>query len=209
MTQILGAIILAAGAFLGVWKGAMYAADRLIAQMVEQRELTNQRLDAEAQRLQIQLDAESQRLDKQLAHDRWMREIDELRRLVDEAATAGLAAGNAIHDFRGQVRWQVETGEGPGQFYLPKRIAAQTAVEGMQGFVERFELRLGRGHELPGIFSRWQHTLEEAIEAFGATPPTKDGIKEGSERLKAQAGEYLKFMDVARGYVRLDPPDDR
>jgi hypothetical protein len=52
----------------------------------------------------MQLDAEAERLDKQLAHDRWIREIEELRRMVDEAAAAGLSAGNAVNDFRDQVR---------------------------------------------------------------------------------------------------------
>ena len=47
-------------------------------------------------RMGRQLDAEALRLDTQLAYDRWAREVDELRRLVDEAAGAGLLAANAV-----------------------------------------------------------------------------------------------------------------
>lgn len=152
MEQIIAALILAGGAFFGVYKGAVYAVHRLSAQLDEERHLSEERLDAEAGRLQMQLDAEAERLDKQLAHDRWMREVEELRRLIDDAAAAGLAAGNAVHAFRGPVRYQVETGKPMPAGYPGLRQEATSAVQGMQGFVERLELRLGRGHDLPASF---------------------------------------------------------
>src|ERR1044072_7398628 len=136
--QIIAALILAGGAFYGVWKGAIYAADRLSAQMAEQRHLADRRLDAEAARL-----------DKQLAHDRWARDVEELRRMVDEAATAGLAAGNKLHTFRGQIRFHVEEGARVDDKYTEKRRDAQLAIEAMSGYVERFEVRLGPGNGAP------------------------------------------------------------
>jgi hypothetical protein len=81
--QIIAALILAVGAFFGVWKGAIYAADRLAAQIAEQRELEDRRLDAEGSRLQAQLDAEAARLERQLKHDREMRDLEEMRRTFD------------------------------------------------------------------------------------------------------------------------------
>lgn len=88
MEQIVGALILAAGAFLGVWKGAVYAANRLIVQLDEHRVLEDQRLDAEAARLRAQLDAEAARLDRQLAHDREMRDLEEMRRALHEVSVS-------------------------------------------------------------------------------------------------------------------------
>lgn len=206
MEQILAALILAGGAFYGVYKGAVFAANRLGAQLDEERRLSEERLGAEAGRLQMQLDAEAHRLDKQLAHDRWMREVEELRRLIDEAAAAGLAAGNAIHAFRGPLRYEVETGNS-SPLHLGRLQEAISAVQGMQGFVERLELRLGRGNEIPTSFSSWQHTMEEAIETLETTPPTKEILQEGGERLTASSGRYLAFMESARDYVRLEPPN--
>lgn len=94
MEQILGAMILAGGAFFGVWKGAVYAAGRLGAQLAEERDRSDERLDAEAGRLQMQLDAqgvrlqkqldaEAARLDRQLRHDRAMRDLEEARKKID------------------------------------------------------------------------------------------------------------------------------
>jgi len=146
------------------------------------------------------------RLDKQLAHDRWMREVEELRSMVDEAATTGLRAGNLIHVFRGQARWIVEGDGMPNDLYATKLRDAQEAVARIQGFVERFELRLGHGHELPKAFSAWQRVLEEALEWFETQPPNKDVLKSGGERLTASAARYLDFIRAARQYVKLEPP---
>ena len=157
-------------------------------------------------RIDKQLDAESERLDKQLAHDRWMREVGELRSMVDEAANKGLEAGNLIHVFRTQVRWMVEEDELPNERYASKLRAAQNAVAKMQGFVERFELRLGRGHAVPGAVGSWQLTMEEALERFEKQPADMEALRSGGERLKASADRYIAFMEAARPYVRLEPP---
>lgn len=205
MLQIVAALILAGGAFYGVWKGAIYAANRLSAQMAEQRDLADRRLDAEARRLQTQLDAEAARLDKQLAHDRWARDVEELRRMVDEAATAGLAAANKLHTFRGQIRFHVEEGDPLNDKYTEKRRDAQLAIEAMSGYVERFEVRLGPGNDVPLAMTAWQLSLEESWDSFDA-PPSKEALREGSKKLSDSASEYRAFMKMARGYVRIEDP---
>ncbi|MGP1666413.1 MAG: hypothetical protein ACTS5I_11005, partial [Rhodanobacter sp.] len=207
MDQIIAALILACGAYFGVYKGAVFAVHRLSAQLDEDRRLSEERLDAEARRLQMQLDAEADRLDTQLAHDRWMREVDELRRLIDESAAAGLTAGNAVHALRGPVRYEVSTGR-VSKFYLGLSQEAKSSVQGMQGFVERLELRLGSGHDLPTGFSSWQLAVEEALEALETRPPTKEMLRAGGERLTTSSEKYRNFMEAARGYVRLEPPGD-
>lgn len=229
MEQIIAALILAFGAFYGVWKGAIYAADRLSAQLAEERQLSDERLEAEGRRVQTQLDAEAarldkqleaetrrleqqlaseaERLDKQLKHDRWMREVDELRRLIDEAASAGLVAGNAVHALRGYARFAEENDTiGPG--YIDARQRANDGVQGMQGFVERLELRLGQKHALPSAFSSWQVAMEEALDKLETTPLNKDLLREAGEDLKESSARYLNFMRLARQYVQLEPPID-
>ena len=201
MTQIIGALILAAGAFYGVYKGAVYASDRLSAQLKEERSLSEERIRAEERRLRMQLDSEAARLERQLAHDRWMREVEGLRQLIDEAASAGLAAGNEVHEVRELVR--------TAEWYLDKVEDAKLAVRGMQGFVERLELRLGKGHALPAAYSAWQLAVEEAIE------PLEEGLavaqarlQETGRKIKESAELYVAFMDAAREYVQMDPPKD-
>jgi hypothetical protein len=101
VTQIIAALVVAAGALVGVYAGAVYAVHRLSAQLDEERQLAEERLDAEAGRLQMQLDAESDRLDRQLAHDRRMRDRDELRQLLDHVATITGTAFDQVTVFRG------------------------------------------------------------------------------------------------------------
>jgi len=54
VTQIIGALILAAGAVYGVYKGAVYAVDRLVAQLSEERSLSEDRPEAST-RLNIEI----------------------------------------------------------------------------------------------------------------------------------------------------------
>lgn len=57
----------------------------------------------------------------------------------------------------------VEEGGELTDMYATKLRDAQQAVFEMHGFVERFELRLGRGHEVPDAFSNWQRMMEEPL----------------------------------------------
>lgn len=204
--ELLGAFILAGGAFFGVYKGAVYAYQRTVYQADRQDQRFERQLDEESRRLQRQLDAENARLEKQLAHDRWMREVEELRQLVDEAAATGLRAANAIHRFRDQVRWHVEGGKPLNEKYSEKWKEAELAVQAIQGFVERLELRLGSKHDLPVAFTEWQLKLENAQEALDTTPSTKETLRDAGKLLKTSAEKYLDFMKEARKYVALEPP---
>jgi hypothetical protein len=179
------------------WNGVLLAGAAVFAAAVAAW-TANRRIDK-------QLDAEAKRLDKQLAHDRWMREVAELRGMVDEAARAGLGASNLVHVFRNQVRWIVEDAGEPNELYASKLRTAQDAVAEMQGFVERFELRLGWNHEVPVAFGSWQLAMEEALECFETQPAQMSALRNGGERLRDSANRYLSFMEAARPYVRLEP----
>lgn len=100
MEQIIAATILAGGAFFGVWKGAVYAVDRLSAQLAVERRLSEERLDAEAERLQMQLNAEAKRLERQLEHDRTMRDRDAVRTLLDEGVKLAFECGDLAGDYQ-------------------------------------------------------------------------------------------------------------
>jgi hypothetical protein len=136
-----------------------------------------------------------------------MREVEELRRLTDDAAATGLAAANAVHELREPLRQEIEGGDRGDDFRAMAR-SATSAVQGMQGFVERLELRLGSEHRVPAAFSGWQSAIEEALDYLEDGPATKELLRKGGERLKASSERYLAFMDAARDYVRLEPPGD-
>jgi hypothetical protein len=154
-------------------------------------------------RIDKQLAAESERLDKQLAHDRYVREAEELRRLIDEAAAAGLAAGNAINPFRNQLRWILDEGELNDMYYAKLR-AARNGIAGLQGFTERFDLRLGKGNEVSAACSDWQLGQEQAMTVLEEHPLTTETLRKGGELFRNGKAQYLSFMESAAPYVRLD-----
>ena len=114
MTQIVAALILAGGAFFGVYRGAVYAVDRLVFQLREERRLSEERLDAEEKRLQMQLDAESarlakqldaesERLDRQLAAERYKQDRAELRDILDDGAVLLAQALDQLQAVRREI----------------------------------------------------------------------------------------------------------
>jgi hypothetical protein len=118
------------------WDGLLLADAAVFAAAVAAWS-ANRRIDKQL------LAAEGERLDKQLAHDRWMRELDELRRLVDDATTCGLAASKVVGAYRDRVRERLH--DSPGRLTLSEseRRAATGQVAAMQGFVDRLEVRFG------------------------------------------------------------------
>lgn len=111
--QALAAIIIAIGALLGVYTGARYAWERLSEQLAEERRLAEERLDAEAERLQMQLDAESERLqlqldaaarrlDEQLSAERQRQDRSELRGVLAEGAGLLVVRWDHVWAIRGE-----------------------------------------------------------------------------------------------------------
>jgi len=178
------------------WDGILLAGAAIFAAAVAAW-TANRRIDK-------QLSAESERLTEQLKHDRLMREAEELRRIMDEAAQTGTKAGTSIHEFRQQVRHRVSSGSASA-FYLPRLEEAKQSVQSLQSFVERLELRLGKGHQVPDLMIEWQAELERALESFESEPPTKENLKEGSKYLSDSAQRYIEFMDAARPFVQMKP----
>jgi hypothetical protein len=112
--QIVAALIIALGAFIGIYAGAVYAAQRLFDQLNEERRLAGERLDAEAQRLQMQLNAESdrlqmqldaaaERLTQQLRADRENQNRTELRDVLDSGAELLAKANGEMYDANSQA----------------------------------------------------------------------------------------------------------
>lgn len=158
-------------------------------------------------RIDKQLAAEAKRLDKQLAHDRWMRELDELRQLVDDAAACGLAAARSVGAYRDEGREALHDSSGR----LPRlsgteREAATKQVAAMRGFIERFEVRFGRGHEIPELYSAFEASLDEAIDLIDAESPSRETLQSAAGALAASSQRYVAFMEAAREYVRVGPP---
>jgi hypothetical protein len=117
-------------------------------------------------RLTQTLTAESERLEDQLAHDRKMRDLEEIRAVLDDAA---IAISNAIDDtIKARTRLQLtpETPEDWAEAQAQLR-AARTSVFALGGIHQRLALRLGRDYPVCLMFLSVQEALAEKVGALG------------------------------------------
>jgi hypothetical protein len=153
VTQIVAALILAGGAFFGVYKGAVYAVDRLIYQLQEERRLSEERLDAEAKRLEMQLDAESdrlarqldaesERLDRQLSADRDKQDRAELREILDEGAILLAQALARVNETQSEVETPLSERPTVAEYQLKAPLSTVTGFEQLSNEIDRYWQRL-------------------------------------------------------------------
>lgn len=203
MTQIVAALILAAGAFYGVYKGAVYAVDRLAAQLREERSLAEERLDAEARRIQMQLDAEAARLDRQLAHDRRMRDLIELRAMLDEVATETGAAIDLVAKARGakQVSDALKGTPFAGALEQDAKEAFDVALPGVTALLhqlQRLRFRFGDVHPITQKFIEMRASLMTALLDPDKSQEATDAGLEKTGR------EYIEFVDLCRPFIGVE-----
>jgi hypothetical protein len=203
VAQIFAALILAAGAFYGVYKGAVYAVDRLAAQLREERSLAEERLDAEERRVQMQLDAEAARLDRQLAHDRRMRDLIELRAMLDEVATATGTAIDLVAKARGakQVSDALKETAIAGPLERDAKDAFDSALPGVQALLhqlQRLRFRFGDAHPVTRKFVEMRESLMAAL-----LDPDKS--EEATDTGLEKAGrEYIEFVNLCRPFIGVE-----
>lgn len=195
--QIVGALILAVGAFLGVWRGAVYAIDRLEIQLLEQRFLHREQLDSEMKRLR-----------EQLIHDRNMRDRDEARKLLDDAlrtmsdATVGvaqIAASAGVFQLISGRLHQYVVSAGGGD--IEERAALSTAL-GMGDEVFRLKLRFGKSHPLCASYAEVRDKALEILSdssleiESGSTLPAPERERIG-DLIAEMRDEANGFLDLA------------
>jgi len=152
---------------------------------------TSKTLNAEKKRLEMQLHDERERLSAQLAHDRAVRERDELRHFADEAA--------AHFDL---LTWEVieldelrEELEGEGKKLTMSDEFNKTWHAVFRGIREadtlsaRLALRLGEDHPTAAIYrSGWQ-LYHECLKSMKAEEPRDpDLFKKGGQA----AGAFMR-----------------
>jgi hypothetical protein len=198
--NLLGALVIAMGALLGIWLGAYYAAGRLGTQLDEQARWFAERREEDRRRLAEQLQAESGRLDRQLAHDRRMRDRDELRGSLDAAIEAmGLAVNSAfevlaeagIYHLINQAIHQYVVA---GREFADAGAASVAAVYGMGEQSRRLRFRLS-GHELTQHYA----TVRDEVIELLASPSLERERRTGEEHNELQE----KFQELKRGAERF------
>jgi hypothetical protein len=213
--QILAATILAVGALLGIWLGAYYAAGRLRAQLHEQALWFNQQRGEEAERLDKQLQAESERLERQLVHDRRMRDLDELRAVLDDAAGAIAQSINAILTARGatpvlgyEVDEDFQEDEEGRKERTESLSAAHIKTWALAPEVQRLRLRFGPAHTVTESFRSIRDGLVDLVQAVDVGAELWTIEQEAHvDELQGIAGRLnTAFIDACRGYTAVAEP---
>lgn len=166
---IIGALIISAGALLGIWLGAVYAAGRLEAQMDEQRRWFNERREEDAKRLGRQLKEESDRLDRRLDHDRRMRDRDALRNMLDEGAILVNDAMDRVYGLTAQSVSPLEAGESKSEREALRKQTAKEIrerIDALTRFLLRLLVRFPRGHPLVLDFAAIKDVVFASYETF-------------------------------------------
>jgi hypothetical protein len=200
---ILGPLVLAAGALLGVWLGATYAARRLEVQLDEQAHWYGQRLVEETQRLEQQLLAESKRLERQLEHDHRMRDLDELRSMLDDVGAAMATAIELVAQAEalGAMAGLMEGPNAPDReaWKADRKKAQSDALAALQGGLlvqlQRLRFRFGDDHGVTRKFTEMRNTL---MTNLLRKESADDQAEEDSRGVGRQ---YLEFVELCRPYV--------
>jgi hypothetical protein len=138
-------------------------------------------------------EAERTRLDRQLAHDRVMRDVAELRALLDESLHAAGEVGRSVDALLAFAR--------QGSEQVPRELADRSYREmrDLQMVADRLNIRLGREHELTQLYLRHVKSLQE----YAAVVPLPRGTSEeraayddaiskiNTERLRT----YIAYVD--------------
>lgn len=215
MTQILAAAILAGGAFYGVYKGAVYAVDRLVFQLREERVLSEERLDAEANRLQMQLDAESERLarqldaeserlDRQLAADRDKQDRAELRDILDDGAILLAQALGQLQAAQLEVEAPVNANPAIAAHELrnrPQNVAGFIQLgDEIDRYWQRLMLRFRVSDEIPTAVSSAKGSFKGAMEVFAIKREDigDEQLQQFGDRRKSFTGSHASFLEECR-----------
>jgi hypothetical protein len=148
-------------------------------------------------RMERQLTEETGRLERQLAHDREMRDREELRRTLDEAAGTYSVAGEEAAQLLNLGHRRTE-GEGEDEYrrhYLSARDKAHSA------FIqkERLQFRFG-DDDLAAEFTSAFNKMSDALTAL-EPGPSAAALDSADELLDEAVGHYLEFSKLCRPYV--------
>ena len=165
---------------------AGYLRTRLM--MRAERERLSIRLAAEQRRLEAQLKAESERQLEALAHDRAMRDTDEIRIRLDEVIDMGEAALSAVCSAR-----EAHVAGDPGG--ATDQLAQARECLGQCGYKERrLRLRMGVQNEVMQALVKYResvqalHNLVRAANENNAVIPLQDWNNSMAEVAAAQVG---------------------
>lgn len=165
---------------------AGYLRTRLM--MKGERERLSIRLDAEGERLAAQLKAESERQLEALAHDRAMRDTDEIRVRLDEVIDMGEAALSAVCSAR-EAHVAGDAGGATDQLTQARECLGQC------GYKERrLRLRIGVHNEVMQALVKYResiqalHNLVRTANESNAAIPLQDWNNSMAEVAAAQVG---------------------
>ena len=192
-TSTAGPVLAFVGAIL-VALITWYATDR------RQRRL----IAADERRHRAELEAQERRHAAQLAHDRSLRDLDELRRFLDDAAEAFEAVVRRVSEL---FRLKLVTDEHPDGD-LGIRIFDLEKNDGDEFFhllavTRRMYLRFPPGHPISAAYEDAAHGLIDEHKALAETPYpiTRDSRLKAQERGDQTAEAWQAFLLAAVGVI--------
>jgi hypothetical protein len=204
---VVAALIVSFGALIGILIGANYAADRVSAQIFENRRLFEDQLEenrvlfkeqliAEAERVQMQLDAAETRLGQQLREERIRQDRAELLGTLD--AGAELLAQTASKLINGGLAMQkAREGDWSERDKEDSQVLAATVrletFETLTYFWRRLLIRFQLRDPIPKAFKTATDAYTAAMRSLSEAFEERD-----SEQLGTFEKEHEKFR---KGYV--------
>jgi hypothetical protein len=155
-------------------------------------------------RLRSQLAAEEGRLASQLRHDRTLRDLDELRSLLDEAAVGAASAMSAFLDL--SVKAQLVSD--PADLDAGKRDL-ESAQEPMFVMYQRMLIRIRSDDATDAYFATVKLLYPARIlDVFNESAPGDERSRRLAERRTEVSVSYGKFLERAERLVGSRVTDD-
>jgi hypothetical protein len=141
----------------------------------------------------------NKRLDKQLAHDREIKDVEELRSLLDDAATSIAEAMENGADLLAIAIVQKETAVVEFQLARSKCAKNRDQILHME---ERIGLRLGRDHAVTGAYEQVSRAVSVLLHAHFDHFPLSKAETEAARHTGDQITEAKdRFIEAGRQYV--------
>lgn len=220
---IVAALIVSAGAILGIFLGAAFAAERVTAQleenraqfedqleenrrlskeqMDENRRLAKEQLDAEADRLQMQLDAAEKGLELQLNADRENQNRAELRDVLDSGAELLANANDQMYEALSQARRAEKRDWQAGEQRAEKSIAAAgNLFETLNALGSYWQRLLLHFNIRDGITKAVEDAMDGFRDGMGAVNVPRKELD--ADRLSTLDEKHGEFNDAYVDFLR-------
>jgi hypothetical protein len=157
-------------------------------------------------RLRAIVKAERERLDDQPAHDRELRDLEEVRGLIDEAAEKLLSGHDHALGAWGSLTHLDKNSPADRVEYMQKVNAALIDGLALYGLTQRVSLRLGAQHPVTQSFWQARVAFQHALRLLQGLPPdeSRPEIAAAITAMNSKTEQFIATAQSHRG-ARIGP----